>query len=118
MISNSVRTVLISQFEHLSYFACSDIAILRISELVDSTVRTSYIECAYMYEVKLVYDPEPYTLTLKESITYCATVELFLRGIHTSQSSATRILFESERDRMLGLLILSDSTSFTPVCID
>ena len=71
-----------------------------------------------MYEVKLVYTQEPKSLILKESITYCATVELFLRGIHTSQSSATRILFESDRDRMLGLLILSDSSSFTPVCID
>ena len=70
-----------------------------------------------MYEVKLIFDPEPYTLTLKESVTYCATVELFLRGIHTCQSSATRIIFESERDRMLGLIYLSESTSFTPVCI-
>lgn len=70
-----------------------------------------------MYEIKLVYDPEPYTLTLIESITYCATVELFLKGIHTTQSSATRIQFESERDRMLGLLILSESTSFTPVVV-
>ena len=71
-----------------------------------------------MYEVKLVYDPRPQTQTLVESITYCATVELFLRGIYTSQASATRILFETERDRMLGLLILSGSTSFTPVCVD
>lgn len=70
-----------------------------------------------MYEVKLIYDPEPYTLTLKESITYCATVELFLRGIHTCQSSATRILFETEHDRTLGLLILSESESFTPVIV-
>jgi hypothetical protein len=70
-----------------------------------------------MYEVKLIYDPEPYTLTLKESITYCATVELFLRGIHTCQSSATRILFETEKDRLLGLIILSESESFTPVCV-
>ena len=70
-----------------------------------------------MYEIKLVYDPEPQTITLVESITYCATVELFLRGIHTSQSSATRIICESERDRMLAILILSDSTSFTPVCV-
>ena len=109
--------MLISQFEHLSYFACSDIiAILRISELVDSTVRTS-ITSMHMYEVKLVYDPEPYTITLVESITYCATVELFLRGIHTVQLSATRIAFESDRDRTLGLLILSESTSFTPVCV-
>jgi hypothetical protein len=71
-----------------------------------------------MYEVKLVYDPKPATLTLIESITYCATVELFLRGIHTSQTSATRIAFESDRDRTLGLIYLSGSTSFTPVCVD
>lgn len=70
-----------------------------------------------MYEVKLVYDPEPNSLQLKESITYCAVVELFLRGIHTSQSSASRIVFESDQDRILGLLILSESTSFTPVCV-
>ena len=70
-----------------------------------------------MYEVKLVYDPEPRTLTLKESITYCATVDLFLRGIHTCQTSATRIAFESDRDLMLGLIYLSESKSFTPVCV-
>jgi hypothetical protein len=71
-----------------------------------------------MFEVKLVYNPEPYSLTLKESITYCATVDLFLRGIHTAQTSASRIAFESERDRTLGILYLSGSTSFTPICID
>jgi hypothetical protein len=71
-----------------------------------------------MYEIKLIYDPEPYTLQLKESITYCATVELFLRGIHTSQCSASRIAFETDQDRVLGLLILSGSTSFTAVCVD
>jgi len=70
-----------------------------------------------MYEIKLVYNPKPYTQTLVESITYCATVDLFLRGIHTSQMSATRIAFESEADRLMGILILSDSTSFTPVCV-
>jgi hypothetical protein len=70
-----------------------------------------------MYEVKLIYDPKPQTLTLVESITYCATVELFLMGIHTAQTSATRIAFESDRDRTLGLLYLSGSKSFTPVCV-
>ena len=71
-----------------------------------------------MYEIKLIYSPEPYSLTLKESVTYCATVELFLRGIHCVQCSATRIAFESDRDRILALLILSDSASFTAVCVD
>ena len=108
-----VRTVLISQFEHLSYFACSYII---YSKLVDSTVRTLYY-CEYtMYEIKLIYPKhkqfEP-SLTYKESLTHCATVELFLQGIYTSQSSATRIVFESERDRLLGLLILSGKSEYT-----
>ena len=71
-----------------------------------------------MYEVKLVYTPEPSSTILKESITYCATVELFLKGIDTCQMSATRIAFESDRDRLLGLIYLSESTSFTVVCIN
>lgn len=71
-----------------------------------------------MYQIRLVYDPEPRTVTLVESITYVATVELFLRGIHTVQLSATRIGFETDRDRLLGLLLLSESKSFKCVCID
>lgn len=71
-----------------------------------------------MYQIRLVYDPEPKTITLLESITYVATVELFLKGIHTVQLSATRIGFETERERFLGTLILSSSTSFTPVYLD
>lgn len=71
-----------------------------------------------MYEVKLVYDPEPITTILKESITYCATIELFLKGIDTCQMSASRIAFETDLDRMLGLIYLSESTSFRAVCID
>ena len=71
-----------------------------------------------MYEVKLVYRNEPRTQTLKESVTYCATVELFLRGIHSYQMSASRIAFESDRDRLIGLIYLSESKDFTAVCID
>jgi hypothetical protein len=51
-------------------------------------------------------------------MTHCATVELFLRGIHVSQTSATRIVFETERDMLLGLLILSDSDAYTPVVVE
>ena len=69
-----------------------------------------------MYTVKLIYDPEPVLQTTKESITYCATIELFLRGIHTQQMSASRIAFDSEQDRLLGLILLSESTSFRVVC--
>jgi len=73
-----------------------------------------------MYELKLIYPKhkqfEP-SLHYKESITHCATIELFVRGIHTSQTSATRISFDSERDRMLGLLILSSNPKFTTVVV-
>lgn len=68
-----------------------------------------------VYEIKLLY-PERYSnLHVIETHTYCATVELFLKGIHTTQSSATRIQFESERDRTLGLLYLMGSSVYTPV---
>ena len=74
-----------------------------------------------VYEVKLIYPKykqhEPSNV-YKESITHCATVDLFLRGIHTSQTSATRIAFDSERDRTLGLIYLSNSDKFSAVCID
>lgn len=74
-----------------------------------------------MYEVKLVYPThkqhEP-SLTYKEALTHSASVDLFLLGIHTSQTSATRLAFESDRDRTLGLLYLSASDKFTPVCVE
>lgn len=68
-----------------------------------------------MYEIKLIYRDGYTNLHVIETHTYCATVELFLRGIHTTQSSATRIAFESERDRMMGLLYLAGSPVYTPV---
>jgi len=71
-----------------------------------------------MYELKLVFDPQPISLLAQESITYAATIDLFLRGIHTSQSSVDCILCESDRDRMLAVLILCDNPAYTPVCID
>lgn len=72
-----------------------------------------------MYTIKLIYDPEPRTQTLKETVTYCATLELYTRfNIDAFQTSATRIAFENDRDRMLGLIYLSESTSFRVVCVD
>lgn len=71
-----------------------------------------------MYEVKLIYPKHKQfkpTLTYMETMTHSATVELFLRGIHVSQSSATRIQFESERDRTMGILILSNNKDYTVV---
>ena len=72
-----------------------------------------------MYKIKLIYDPEPRTQTLKESVTYCATIDLFCDyGIESFQTSASEIVFESSRDQLVALLVLSDSKSFKPVVID
>lgn len=81
------------------------------------TVATKISKC--VYTIKLQYNPMPRTQTLIESITYCATIDLFVQhGIESFQTSATRIAFESERDRFFALLYLSASSSFTPVLVD
>lgn len=67
-----------------------------------------------VYALKLVYDPEPKTQTLKESITCCASIELYTQlGIDCYQTSASTLVFEREVDRTLASLYLSDSRSFT-----
>jgi hypothetical protein len=72
-----------------------------------------------MYKLKLIYSPEPRTQTLKESVTYCASIDLYVQhGIDAAQCSASELLFDTERDRMFALLALSSSTSFTPVCVE
>ena len=71
-----------------------------------------------MYTVKLLYNPEPKTQTLKETVTYCASIELYTRyGIECYQTSASELVFDCDRDRTLALLYLSGSSSFYPVAI-
>ena len=71
------------------------------------------------YEIKLIYDPEPRTLSLKESVTYCASIDLYTEyGIECYQTSASRLAFNTDNDRLLAVLVLSSSDSFEPVCID
>lgn len=66
-----------------------------------------------------MYSPQPRTQTLKESITYCASVELVTQyGIECYQLSASVLAFERDSDRVLALVYLSDSTSFTALSID
>lgn len=72
-----------------------------------------------LYTIKLIYDPEPRTQTLKESVTYCASIDLYTQlGIECYQTSASTLCFLSERDRTLALLMLSDSRSFYPTVIN
>jgi hypothetical protein len=68
-----------------------------------------------MYTIKLIYSPEPRTQTLKETITYCASLELYTRyGIECYQTSASELLFECERTAMIAYFYLCASTSFEP----
>ena len=72
-----------------------------------------------MYKLKLIYDPEPRTQTLKETVTFCAANDLYIEcGIDAAQCSASELLFDSDRDRVFALLYLSSSGSFTPVCVE
>ena len=77
-------------------------------------MRTLYI----MYTVKLTY-PTERTQTYKESMTYCASIDLYaLHGIDCAQSSATTLVFDSDRDRVFALLALSKYNYFSAVCVD
>jgi len=74
-----------------------------------------------MYEIKLIYPKhKQYTPSNEycESITHTAVIDLFLRGVHAHQSSATRIILESERDRTYALLLLSSNPQYTVVSVD
>jgi hypothetical protein len=68
-----------------------------------------------MYQLKLVYDPEPRTQTLKETVTYCASIDLYtVLGIECYQTSATVLAFERSDHCLLACMYLSNSTSFIP----
>lgn len=71
-----------------------------------------------VYAIKLVYDPAPRTQTLKESITFLAAEYLAGIGLYCVQTSASVLMFESDRDRVLACIALSGSSSYTPVCVD
>ena len=81
--------------------------------------RDSAIFTIVMYKIKLIYTPEPRTQTLKETVTYCASIDLYTtHGIDCAQCSASELLFDTERDRVFALLYLSASSSFKPVVVD
>lgn len=72
-----------------------------------------------MYKLKLVYSPEPRTQTLKETITYCACMDLYTHlNIESYQTSATVLEFESHNHRLLATVWLSSSSSFTVQWLD
>lgn len=73
------------------------------------------------YKLELVYPAHKQfraSQTYKESITCATGIELLTAyGIHTTQPSASMLVFESESDRMLAVLALSDAKLFTVQCL-
>ena len=69
------------------------------------------------YSIKFKY-PSTRSEAFKESITYAASVELFLHNIHSIQPSASVLVLESDRDRVFALLLLSEFTSYPVHALD
>ena len=69
------------------------------------------------YSLKIQY-PAHVSAQYKESITYAASIELFLHNIHTTQSSASILTLECERDRTFALLLLSAFTTYPVLALD
>ena len=108
-----------SAYSQLGQYCCiaGASAMLSESQLDDTLYAHTIINA--MYKLKLIYNPEPRTQTLKETVTFCAANDLYItHGIDACQCSASELLFDTERDRMFALLVLSSSKSFTPVCVE
>ena len=70
------------------------------------------------YSIKLEYAGK-HSQLYKESITYCATIDLLITyGIHSTQSSASIITLETASDRLLAVLALSNRSEYTVHYID
>lgn len=53
-----------------------------------------------------------------DMITNTATINLYVRNIHTTQSNSHTLEFESERDRTYAVLLLSNDPLYTVHEID
>lgn len=70
------------------------------------------------FSILLEY-PDTASETYKDSITYCAVVDLYVRcRLNCTQSSSDTIQLESSRDRMLALLALSSAKEYNVYELD
>ena len=51
-------------------------------------------------------------------ITNTATIDLYVRNVHTTQSSANTIVFESDKDRTYAMLFLANDPLYTLTPLD
>ena len=54
----------------------------------------------------------------KDCITHARGIDLYVRNIHTVQTNCNTLVFESTRDRMYAMLLLSNDPLYTVVEID
>ena len=67
-----------------------------------------------LYTLRFNYPEQHYDNTIyKDSITHAASILLFVRGIHCSQSSANTLVFDNARDVTYASLLLSKDSAYT-----
>ena len=67
-----------------------------------------------LYTLRLNYPQAYYDNHMyKDSITAAASITLYARGIHCSQSSATTLVFDREKDCFFASLLLSGDKLYT-----
>ena len=69
------------------------------------------------YKLRLVFEPGT-AEEFKDCITHASGIDLYVRNIHTVQTSANTLVFESLRDRTYAMLLLSDDPLYTVSEID
>jgi hypothetical protein len=57
--------------------------------------------------------PDGLPVDVCETHTFCAGIDLLVRGIHTQQLDEHTLLFERESDVTYALMLLSASTVYT-----
>ena len=66
-----------------------------------------------MYSIVLEYPAGKDTMSC-DMLTHAANVELLLHGVHASQNTHNTLVLHDSHDLTLALVILSNSTHYTP----
>ena len=66
-----------------------------------------------MYSIVLEY-PAGKDAQYCDNITHAAVIDLFTHGIHASQNTHDTIILHDSQDLTLALMLLSNSTHYTP----
>ena len=69
------------------------------------------------YKLRLVFESGT-AEEFKDCITAARGIDLYVRNIHTVQTNANTLVFESTRDRMYAMLLLSNDPLYTVHEID